>query len=46
MTAALQIIEAVQTGASFPATGKDAMKALQIIEAAYRSAESGKHIKL
>ena len=39
-------IEAVQTGTSFLATGKDAMKDLQIIEAAYRSAESGKHIKL
>ena len=41
-----KFIEAVQTGASFPATGKDAMKDLQIIEAAYRSADSGKHVKL
>jgi predicted dehydrogenase len=41
-----KFIEAVETGASFPATGKDAMKDLEIIEAAYRSADSGKHITL
>ena len=39
-------MEAVETGASFPATGKDAMKDLEIIEAAYQSADSGKHITL
>jgi predicted dehydrogenase len=41
-----KFIEAVQTGKNPPATAQDAMKDLQIIEAAYRSAESGKHVKL
>jgi len=41
-----EFIKAARTGKAPPATGQDAMKDLQIIEAAYRSAESGKHIRL
>jgi predicted dehydrogenase len=41
-----EFIKAARTGEVPPATGFDAMKDLQIIEAAYRSTESGKHIRL
>ncbi|MGD1104071.1 MAG: Gfo/Idh/MocA family oxidoreductase [Terriglobia bacterium] len=42
----MDLVEAIRTGKPAAITGQDGLKVLEVVEAIYQSAESGRSVKL